>query len=58
MADKPQKIYYQCAQTGKVYESEEEALKNCKGPFQPFIKHYDRYPKKGFFGTVTWRKGD
>jgi len=58
MADEPQTIYYQCAQTGKVYKSEEEALKNCKGPFQPFIKHYDRYPKKGFFGTVTWRMGD
>ncbi|MBI0584523.1 MAG: hypothetical protein ISF22_09900 [Methanomassiliicoccus sp.] len=58
MSDEPKKVLYQCAFTGKVYKSEEEALAKCKGPFTPFIKHYDRYPKKGFFGTVVWRKDD
>ncbi|MDW5561767.1 MAG: hypothetical protein SA339_00965 [Methanomassiliicoccus sp.] len=58
MADQPQKVYWQCVFTGKVYNTEEEAINACEGPVQPFIKHYDRYPKKGFFGTVTWRKGD
>ena len=58
MADKPEKIYYQTLWTGKVYNSEEEAIKADEGPVQAFIKHYGRYPKKGFFGTVTWRKGD
>jgi hypothetical protein len=58
MADKPQKIYYQCAWSGKVYDSEEKALAACEGPIQAFIKGYERFPKKGFFGTVVWRKGD
>jgi hypothetical protein len=58
MADEPKKIWYQCAWSGKVYDSEEKALAGCEGPIQAFIKKYDRYPKKGFFGTVTWRKGD
>ena len=55
MADKT-KVKYQCAWTGKVYDSEEQAVKECDGPFQPFIQGYDRYPKRGFFGTVVWEK--
>lgn len=56
MAKKPSDVKYQCAWNGKVFDSEKEALENCQGPYQPFIKGYDRYPKKGFFGTVVWRK--
>jgi hypothetical protein len=56
MAKKPSDVKYQCAWNGKVFDSEEQVLKECEGPYQPFIKHYDRYPKKGFFGTVVWRK--
>ena len=56
MAEQAKTIKYQCVWNGKVYDSEEEALKNCEGPIQPFFKGHDRYPKRGFFGTVTWRK--
>ncbi len=45
------KILYQCAWTGKLYKSEEEALKECLGPIQIVVQGVDRYPKKGFFGT-------
>jgi len=53
---KPKRIRYQCALTGKVFDSEEEALAGCEGPYQPFMEGYDRYPTKGFFGLITWRK--
>jgi hypothetical protein len=58
MAEKAQKIYFQTFWTGKVYDTEEEAVKANEGPVQPFISTMDRYPKKGFFGTVTGRKGE
>lgn len=54
MADKELKIKYQCVFTGKMYDSEEEALKNCDGPLQKVIQGVKRYPKKGFFGTRVW----
>lgn len=56
MAEKAQQIKYQCVWDGKVYNTEEEAMKCCNAPIQAFITNYDRYPRKGFFGTVTWRK--
>ena len=56
MADKPKTIKYQCVWTGKLYDSEEQALRECEGPIQPFLQGHDRYPKRGFFGTVVWRK--
>jgi hypothetical protein len=53
---KPKRIRYQCAMTGKVFDSEEEALKGCEGPYQAFQEGYDRYLTKGFFGLITSRK--
>ncbi|NLK25497.1 MAG: hypothetical protein GX307_02850 [Euryarchaeota archaeon] len=51
---KKNRIVYQCAMTGKIYDTEEEALEKCEGPYQAFETCHDRYPKRGFFGTVTW----
>jgi len=56
MAQKPKRIRYQCAWTGKLYDSEAEAEANCPGPYQAFEQGYDRYPKKGIFGTVAYFK--
>jgi hypothetical protein len=56
MVEKAQKIKYQCVWDGRVFDSEEQALRECDGPIQAFIQNHDRYPKRGFFGTVTWRK--
>jgi hypothetical protein len=53
---KPKSVKYQCAMTGKVFSSEEEALAGCEGPYQVYQEGYDRYPTKGFFGLITWTK--
>jgi hypothetical protein len=56
---KKNKTVYQCAYDGKVYDTEEEALQKCFGPYQPFETKVGRLPENGFFGTVTWwNKGD
>lgn len=55
---KPKKIKYQCIWDGRLFNSEEEALNKSFGPMQPFQEGHDKYPPKGFFGTIAWRKGD
>lgn len=55
---KPKKVKYQCIWDGRLFNSEEEALNKSFGPMQPFQEGHDKYPPKGFFGTVVWRKGD
>jgi hypothetical protein len=50
-----EKVKYQCVYTGKLYDSEEEALEKCFGPIQTIIMGVDRFPPRGFFGTKVWR---
>lgn len=51
-----EKTRYQCIYTGKLYDSEEEALKDpkCIGPLQPFVQGKTGYAKRGFFGPKVW----
>ncbi len=51
---KKNKIVYQCAYNGKVYDTEEEALQKCFGPYQAFETKVGRFPENGFWGTVVW----
>ncbi len=53
MAEK--RVRYQAVWTGKLYDSEEEAMRDTIGPVQVVIQGVDRFPKKGFFGTKVWR---
>ncbi|WP_019178562.1 hypothetical protein [Methanomassiliicoccus luminyensis] len=55
MAQKPKKILYQSLWDGRIFKTKEEA-ENSPYPYQVFMTGHDRYPKRGFFGTVAFRK--
>jgi len=51
---KKNRVVYQCVFTGKVYDTEEEALEKCPGPYQAYQTKYGRFPENGFFGAIMW----